>query len=261
MTISANDLKDKRAIITGASEGLGFAIANLFCKMGADVFIISRSQEKIDAAANKLQSHNTNIHTLTADMSDSKQIQHTSQQILNKWDHIDILVNNAGYAQFGPFEEISISDIQYLINLNLMSTIVTTQSLMPALIKGKASIINLSSYYAHRITPFRPGAIYTMCKAGVSALTKSLATELGPHHIRVNAIAPGMVETDHMKQRMQALSPVAHNKTMDFIGEYYPLQRMGTPEEIANAALYLASNASSWTTGLIMHVDGGAANT
>ena len=170
---------------------------------------------------------------------------------------LDILVNNAGVAFLVPFESVTEAQFQQSFALNVTAVFFLTQKLLPHLTPDAASVINISSYFANKMIPKRPSSIYSLSKGALNSLTKSLAFELGPRGIRVNAIAPGTVDTAMRRKTVDNLPEAAKAELQAYVQRSYPLGRIGRPEDIAGIAVYLASDEAAWTSGGIFAVDGG----
>ncbi|MFL0249969.1 SDR family NAD(P)-dependent oxidoreductase [Clostridium neuense] len=250
-------LKGKKAIITGGSDGIGYAIAKSFAENGADILLVGRNKNKLDKALQELSKYGVSIKIISHDLSKCEKLQELTSMIIDSFHDIDILVNNAGEAEFVPFNHVDIKGFDHLFDLNVKSPFFLTQGLLPALKKNKASIINISSFHAQRTLPGYPSSVYSMTKSAINAFTKTLAYELGPHGIRVNAIAPGNVATSKVKTALEGASEQAKMKIQELISTIYPLGRMGNAYELSGIAVYLASDQSSWTTGSIFNIDGG----
>ena len=188
-------LSHKRTVITGGSEGIGLGIAKAFAKNGASVVLVARDKENLRAAAATLSPFGVEVKVVSADLSDRLAVRKTAEDILRSWPDIDVLVNNAGTARFTPFTATTETDLDLLLNLNVKAPYLLTQHLFGALEVRKGVVINISSYFSHRMLPGRPSTAYSLSKGAIDAFTKSLASEAGPRGVRVNAIAPGTVNT------------------------------------------------------------------
>ncbi|MER8727378.1 SDR family oxidoreductase [Mesorhizobium sp. M1027] len=246
-------LGGKRALVTGGSEGIGLAIAEAFSREGADVLIVGRDGKKLDAAREQL---GNNVETLSADLSASAGID-TVVEHARRGPPLDILVNNAGVAFLVPFETVSQDQFQQSFALNVTAVFFLTQRLLPHLAPGAASVINISSYFAHKMIPKRPSSLYSLSKGALNSLTKSLAFELGPRGIRVNAIAPGTVDTAMRRRSIENLPEAAQAELKAYVERSYPLGRIGRTSDLAGIAVYLASDEAAWTSGGIFAIDGG----
>ncbi|WP_457154354.1 SDR family NAD(P)-dependent oxidoreductase [Mesorhizobium sp. P5_C1] len=246
-------LHNKRALVTGGSDGIGLAIAEAFSREGADVLIVGRDTEKLDAAARRLGG---NVETLSADLATSAGIEAVAGHVKESGQPLDILVNNAGVAFLVPFETVSKEEFQQSFALNVTAVFFLTQALLPHLAAG-ASVINISSYFANKMIPKRPSSLYSLSKGAVNSLTKSLAFELGPRGIRVNAIAPGTVDTAMRRSTVDYLPAEAKAELTAYVERSYPLGRIGRPDDLAGITVYLASDEAAWTSGGVFAIDGG----
>jgi NAD(P)-dependent dehydrogenase (short-subunit alcohol dehydrogenase family) len=245
-------LHHKRALVTGGSDGIGLAIAEAFLREGADVLIVGRDTEKLDTARKQLGG---TIETLSADLATSAGIAAVVGHMKTSGP-LDILVNNAGVAFLVPFETVSEEQFQQSFALNVTAVFFLTQGLLPHLATG-ASVINISSYFANKMIPKRPSSLYSLSKGALNSLTKSLAFELGPRGIRVNAIAPGTVDTAMRRKTVDNLPAEAKAELKAYVERSYPLGRIGRPDDLAGIAVYLASEEAAWASGGIFSVDGG----
>ncbi|OIQ99138.1 gluconate 5-dehydrogenase [mine drainage metagenome] len=251
-------LQNKRAVITGGSDGIGFGIAKSFIENGADVLIIARSKKKLEDARCQLSAiSDQKIHCISADLSNCSAVSETANRIATIWPDLDIIVNNAGSGIFSPFEDVTFDEFDALINLNVKAPYFLSQSLLPALVKRKGNIINISSYFSHRMIPGRTSTAYSLTKGAIDSFTKALAIELGVSGIRVNAIAPGTVDTQLVRNALEKMSVDSARKFKEMIETIYPLGRIGTPRDVGGAAVYLASDYAKWVTGAIFNIDGG----
>jgi 3-oxoacyl-[acyl-carrier protein] reductase len=239
-------LENKKALITGASRGIGRAIADLFLAEGAEIWGLgTRPPEdlnsRIEAAAGK-------FHWISADLSDVEAVEGISTQALKEAGTFDILVNNAGITRDNLAFRMTLEDFRRVLDVNLSSAFMIARTLGRDMIRNRrGSIINMSSVVG--IHGNGGQANYAASKAGLIGLTKSLARETAPRNVRVNAIAPGFIETDMTK----ALEDTLKEKMVEQI----PLKRMGKPGDIAGTALFLASDDSAYITGQVFAVDGG----
>ncbi|MFD2207931.1 SDR family NAD(P)-dependent oxidoreductase [Kiloniella antarctica] len=242
-------LENKIALVTGSSRGIGKEIAHLFAKNGANVILHGIIEDHCQETAQDIKKI-TGITPLiiAADISDYSQIDQMFRDIFKKFKRLDLLVNNAGVLEDRLIGMISADNIDKIFSVNTFGTLHCLQLAARLMRKSTApSIINLSSIIGIE------GAVgqtaYAASKAAVIGITKSAAKELGPQGIRVNALAPGLIETDMIKH-------LSENKVAAHL-ENTPLGRLGLPEEVAKAALFLASDLSSFVTGQTIQVDGG----
>jgi len=245
------DLSDKVAIITGASRGIGLAIAEAFSDAKAKVVLSSRKQEDLDEAAEKINSTGGEALAVAAHTGDAEAIAHLLEKTRDTFGGVDILVNNAGTnPHFGPILTAEESHWDKIIDVNLKGYFRMIKACAASMrARGGGKVINMASVSGLRATPGL--GIYGVSKAGVLMLTKVLAVELAADNIQVNAIAPGLIKTRFSRALWE--TPGLQNSVMGNI----PQGRIGLPEEVTGIALYLASQASSFTTGGVFVVDGG----
>ena len=252
------NLNNKNAVITGGSEGIGLGIARAFAREGANLLLIGKDPEKLQRAQQELLNEfGVQVHTLSADLSKTETVTEVVKDIERLLSTVDILVNNAGLAKFVPFEQVDDALYDAHFNLNIKAPYFLTQSLLPALVKSKGNVINISSYSVHRMLPNRAATVYSATKGALDSFTKALAFEVGHLGVRVNAIAPGNISTPQFNRNLQALTPEKQAAFETMVKEIYPLQHIGTPEDIAKACVFLASDNASWITGTVLAVDGG----
>ncbi len=242
-------LKNKVAIITGGSRGIGFATADKFLSEGATVIITASSQKNADRSASLLQEKYPDcvVSGIAPDLSSLESVQTAFRQVASKYGSIDILVNNAGVSESTPFDKYTEELYDKVMDLNVKGVFNATRAASECMIAQNSGVIlNTSSMVSISGQP--SGFAYPASKFAVNGLTISLARELGPKGIRVNAVAPGITETDMMKAvPKEVIEPMIAR---------VPLRRLGQPEDIANAFLFLASDEASYITGVILSVDG-----
>ncbi len=246
-------LNNKVAVITGGTRGIGFAIAELFARNGAKVAILGSRKETVDKALEKLSGINSSweIMGLYPNLTDYKAVEAAFIEIKEKFGKIDILVNNAGISAREPIEAYSPDAFKNIMDLNVTAVFNGCKAVVPMMKEiGGGSIINTSSMVAKTGQP--SGVGYPASKFAVNGLTQSLARELGKFNIRVNAVAPGITRTD-----MVAALP---EEMVARVSAGIPLGRVGEPEEVANAFLFLASDMASYISGTILAVDGATIN-
>ena len=252
------NLNNKNAVITGGSDGIGLGIAKAFAREGANLLLIGKDPEKLQRAQQELLNEfGVQVHTLSADLSKTETVTEVVKDIERLLPTVDILVNNAGLGKFVPFEQVDYTLYDAHFNLNVKAPYFLTQGLLPALVKSKGNVINISSYFAHRMLPNRATTVYSATKGALNSFTKALAFEVGQLGVRVNAIAPGSISTPQFNHNLQALTPEKQAAFETMVKEIYPLQHIGTPEDIAKACVFLASDNASWITGTVLVVDGG----
>jgi len=250
-------LENKNAVITGGSEGIGLGIAECFAENGANIILIALNLEKLQDAKTKLERDGTKIHMISADLSVSEEINSVSKQILGIFPKIDILVNNVGIGKFTEFSKTNEKILDEHLNLNVKAPYMLTQKLLPSLIESKGNVVNISSYFANRMLQGRTTTAYSLSKGAINSFTKSLAFEVGHLGVRVNAIAPGSIETPLLNRNLQNMSEEKQQEFHQMVKNIYPLGTIGTPSDIGKATTFLASDQAKWITGTILSVDGG----
>ena len=244
------DLTGKRALVTGASRGIGRGIAVAYAAAGADVAILARNADLLDEVAAEIAALGRSCQIVTADILDAESTRSGVSQAIAALGGLDVLVNNAGGNSFSiPVAQMRVSGWEKTMRLNVDSIVHITQESLPALGEGGGSIINVSSVAGLRGAPTM--AHYGAAKAAVISLTQSLALEVAWMGVRANALVPGWIETD-LTDFLRA-SDEAERATLSRV----PMQRWGRVEEIAEPAVFLASDASSFMTGQVLVVDGG----
>ena len=243
-------LDNKVAVITGGSSGIGKAIAVLYAKEGADVVIISRKEEALKEVCKLNQKK---ISYVVGDITKEESVKKLVDYVKNKFKKLDILVNNAGWCPVQPLKEIKISDYDKAFDLDVRALVNVTIEFLPLILQAKGNILNLSTVGASHRGPNL--SIYLGAKGAVENFTRCWALELAKDGVRVNAIEPGAIETNIWNMTDLSLEDAKkHKKSME---QHIPCGRFGTPEEVANVALFLASNEASYVSGSIYNVDGG----
>ena len=246
-----NKLEGKVAVVTGASKGIGASIAKHLAAEGAAVVVnYASSKEGADRVVEEIVSDGGKAIAVQANVAKQAEIEHLFAQTQQTFGNLDILVNNAGIYEFAPLEDITAEHFHKQFNLNVLGLILTSQEGIKHFGSAGGSIINMSSIVSTLAPP--NGAVYSATKAAVDAVTKSLAKELGSRHIRVNAINPGMVETEGTHT-----GGIIDSELRQQTEAQTPLGRIGQPQDIATAAVFLASSDSTWITGETLHVTGG----
>ena len=244
-------LQDKIAVITGASKGIGEAIARAYAEAGARVVISSRKQDAVDAVAADLRAKGHEAVGIAAHVGKMEDLNRLVQQTLDTYGGIDILVNNAAINPvFGPILETDETVFDKIMQVNLKGPFELGKRVHPIMkTRGGGSVINISSIGG--ISP-EPGlGIYSISKAALISLTKVMAKEWGDDHIRVNAICPGLIKTKFSTALWQ------NEKIKNMVLAQQPIKRIGLPEDVVGLALFLASEASAYCTGAVYMVDGG----
>lgn len=242
-----SELTGKRALVTGASRGIGAAIALALADKGADVAITyERSADRAADVVRTIQSKGRKALAIQADGADPAAVKRSVDQAAAALDGLDILVNNAGIALYASIADVSVADIDALLNVNMRSPVLASQAAIPYLRAG-GRIISIGSAGADRIVG-DTGTVYYMTKSALHSFTRGLARELGPRDITVNLVQPGSTNTD--------MNP-ANGESADFQRALMPLGRYGEPNDVAAAVAFLASPAARHITGVILNVDGG----
>ena len=241
-------LKGKIAFITGASRGIGKAIAIKFAENGANLVLVATKLDNLKSVEDEIKRFNVDYLLLSGDVSNEDDVNSFVKKAIDKFKRVDILVNNAGITRDNLIMRMKSDDWDKVLNVNLKSAFLLSRAFTRYFIKQRAGkIINISSVVG---LMGNQGQInYASSKAGLIGLTKSLAKELGSRNIQVNAIAPGFIQTEMTKD--------LEGKVIDEMKRAIPLNRLGTPEDIANGALYLASSMSDYVTGTVLNISGG----
>ena len=245
-------LKDRIALVTGSGAGIGGAVARLFAEEGAHVYITDVDGQSATKAAAEHISKGHSVTAMTVDVSRGQDVSALMRTIEKAHRRLDVVVNNAGINVRSDFRNMSDADWVRLREVNLDGIVRIARDAFPLLkASGRGSLVNMASIMGHR--GMRTLAAYGATKGAISALTRGLAVEYGPYNIRVNALAPGFIETALTERalRVKAFS--------DALLEQTPLKRFGTPEDVALAALFFASDESAFITGAELAVDGGMA--
>jgi len=244
------DLTEKIALITGSSQGIGFAIARGLGQAGATIILNGRDEKKLSRAVSTLSQEGLKVSGYSFDVSDSKEIGPKISAIEREVGPIDILVNNAGIQRRGPLETFEESVWQELIQTNLTAVFLMSKRVVKGMIKRKSGkIINLCSLMSEISRPsISP---YTASKGGVKMLTKAMAVEWAKHNIQVNGIGPGFIVTEMNRPLLD------DEKFNAMVKSRTPAGRWGEPSDLAGAAVFLASRASDYVTGQIIYVEGG----
>ncbi len=248
-----SNLKDKVVIITGARRGMGKSHALVLAKAGAKVVVSDISEEDCQKVVEEIEKNGGESLAVKCDVSKKEEVDNLVKKTIERFGKVDILVNNAGICQFKPFLELTEEEWDRTLNINLKGYFLCAQAVAKEMVKQKrGKIINIASVASGQVgIGFPTLAHYSASKGGIIALTETLAVELAPYGITVNAIAPGMIETPMIAPIKE--NPEQEKETLKRI----PLGRPGNPEEVSNLVLFLASDASSYMTGSTVIIDGG----
>ena len=245
------------AIVTGAGSGNGKAIAERLLKGGARVALLDVNGDSVK----KLAAHHEHGIAVTADVTSEAAMQNAVQSVVEAFGRLDVLVNNAGIVRFSNFEDLSVEEWDEVFRVNSTGPFIASKAAAPHLAKTAAergngatsAIVNITSVEAHIVVSSsgHPQIHYNASKGALLQLTRALAVECAAKHIRVNAVAPGFIDTPFTAKLL------ANPEVMSFLLERTPLGRVGRPEDVANAVAFLASEEASWITGTTLFVDGG----
>ncbi|MFE1599474.1 3-oxoacyl-ACP reductase family protein [Methylobacterium sp. ID0610] len=242
------DLAGKRALVTGASRGIGAAIALALAEKGADIAITyERSADRAAEVVRAIEAKGRRAVAIRADSADAAAVRRSVDEAAERLGGLDILVNNAGIARGGPVAEMSLTDIDAILDVNVRSVVLASQAAIPHLKEG-GRIVSIGSCLGERV-PFAGVTVYSMSKSALLSFTRGLARELGPRGITVNLVQPGSTDTD-MNPADGAQSDM--QRAMTALGHY------GKPEDVAASVAFLASPAARQITGTTITVDGGA---
>ncbi|HEX4709415.1 SDR family NAD(P)-dependent oxidoreductase [Phenylobacterium sp.] len=246
-------LKDRVALVTGSSRGIGAAVARLFAQEGALVAVHGRDADALEAVRRDIEAGGGRAVAVTGDVTDFGAIEAMRRRIEDEFGPVDILVANAGGSVTapGPIEQITEDGWRASVEGNLTATFLTLKSFLPGMkARKRGAIVTVSSAAARRPHPRAPVA-YAAAKAGIVILTQDAAAQAGPYGIRVNCVAPETILTERNQERI----PLAQQEELRAA---HPLPRLGAPQDVAQAVLYLASDAAGWITGVVIDVAGGA---
>jgi NAD(P)-dependent dehydrogenase (short-subunit alcohol dehydrogenase family) len=235
-------LRDRIALVTGAAVGIGAAIAESYARFGADLALCDRNADELAKTAECVRASGRRVHTAVLDVRDAEAVADFVADVAAQWGRVDVLVNNAGGGFASAFLDVSARGQEALVHENFTSVTHFVRAVVPRMPQGSGSIINLTSIEAHRAGPGY--AVYSAMKAAVENLTKSLALELGGRGIRVNCIAPDVIPTPGLG-------------SFEGFPVRTPLPRAGHVDDVAGAAIFLASDLARFVTGTTLHVDGG----
>jgi sorbose reductase len=244
------DIKGRKALVTGAGRGIGKVLALTLAEAGCDVALFGLHHKNLEEVAALVKKSGVRSLVLEGDVSRKSDVQKAFSVVKKEFGYLDICVNNAGISLQTPVEEMPEADWDRIMDINMKGVFLCSQEAAHLMIPRKSgSIINIGSISAHVVNVPQKQAIYNTSKAGVVMLTQTMAVEWAPYGIRVNSISPGYMKTEMVLSSMSKLFPVWESLT--------PLGRLGEPEELRGALIYLASGASSYTIGHDLVVDGG----
>ncbi len=252
------DLNGQVALVTGGAQGIGRAIAKLLASNGSRVAIVDINLEAAEETVGEIESSGGTALSFEGDVSSAAQMSRALDQVLEKWDRLSILINNAGINTLGgrvPIHEFAEEDWEQILKVDLTGVYVTSKVSIPALLRNNGGrIVNISSIAG--LVPLRLQSAFVAAKAGVINLTRSMALELGPQGILVNAVAPGSTLTQGTKKLFYGADGAYTEKAASLLS-HIPLGRPADPQEIAYSVLFLVSPAASYVNGAILAVDGG----
>lgn len=251
------ELKDKVAIVTGATSGIGHATALRLAEAGAQVVAVGRNAQRLKEVSKEIEGKGGEVLTIRADVTVQPIARRIIAQALDRFGGIDVLVNAAGHIANGTIENTPLADWDAMMNVNLRAVFILMQQAVPSLIERKGNIINVSSVTGLRAFP---GVLaYCVSKAGLDQLTRCAALELASKGVRVNAVNPGVVVTEIHKRG--GMSQKDYAAFLEHSKKTHPIGRVGEAAEVAELILYLASERASWITGATYSIDGGRAQT
>ncbi len=243
-------LDKKVVIVTGGTRGIGYSIVKKFLENKAEVILFGSREESVNKAVASLKEEGYEVMGLYPNLSSLEEVKVAFEKVVEKYGKLDVLINNAGVSSSMPFDKYTEDEYNKLVDLNIKAVYNCSKVAVEYMKENGGAILNTSSMVSIYGQP--SGVMYPASKYAVNGMTKSLARELGKYNIRVNAVAPGITETDMVKNLpKEIIEPLI--KTI-------PLGRVGKPEDIANAFLFLASDMASYVTGEILSVDGAAMN-
>ncbi len=248
------NFNSKVVLITGSTRGIGMVTAELFAKHGATIILNGRTRENLDKTLSEFVAKGYSVLGVSADVGNEEEVASMINEVMERFGRIDVLINNAAVFDVGSLEEISGSDWDEMLHTNLKGIFTMCKAVAPIMkTRGSGSIVNIVSQIAVVGALFSDVSShhYAASKGGVISLTKSLAKELGRFNVRVNGVMPGLIETNATKNFIKKIGQ--YPKILEDIA----LQRLGTPSEVADTCLFLASDMSSYITGEITTVNGG----
>jgi 3-oxoacyl-[acyl-carrier protein] reductase len=246
-------LEGRVALVTGSSRGIGAAIARLFARAGAAVVVHGRDEAALSAVRSQIEAEGGRAIVVAADLTRAEEVEAMVAQVEREFGPVDVLVANAGGSSVrpGPIEDIGVEDWRASVDANLTATFLSVKYVLPGMKeRGRGVIITMASAASRRPHPGSPVA-YAAAKAGIEIFTQDLAAQAGPHGIRANCIAPETILTERNEEQIPP-------DIKESLRLQHPIRRLGTPEDVARAALFLASDDTAWITGIVLDVAGGA---